>query len=157
MADEKKRITALTEKSALDSGDYVAIDNSTGGTKKYQLNKLASSVTVDSSLSTSSTNPVQNAVITNNLPASASTSGSTVSFKNSSGSTLFTATISGGGGSVTVDSALSTSSENPVQNKVITNALPASASISSGVISFKNSSGTSLFTVTLPIYNGGIG
>lgn len=30
-------------------------------------------------------------------------------------------TISGGGGSVTVDDALSTTSENPVQNKVITN------------------------------------
>lgn len=32
-------------------------------------------------------------------------------------------TIQGGGGSVTVDDALSTTSENPVQNKVITNAL----------------------------------
>lgn len=101
MADEKKRIISLTEKSAIDSGDFVAIDNSTGGTKKYQLKKLASSITVDSALSTSSTNPVQNAVITNNLPAS--------------------------------------------------------ASISSGVISYKNSSGTTLFTVTLPLYNGGIG
>lgn len=35
----------------------------------------------------------------------------------------FVAPEGGGGGSVTVDSALSDSSENPVQNKVITNAL----------------------------------
>jgi len=62
----------------------------------------------------------------------------------------------GGGGGVTVDSALSSSSTNPVQNKVIYGALPASASISSGVISFKNGAGTTLFSVTLPVYSGGV-
>lgn len=81
----------------------------------------------------------------------------TTTAKNNLVAAINEAAQSGGGGGVTVDSALSTSSTNPVQNKVITNALPASASISSGVISYKNSSGTTLFTVTLPLYNGGIG
>ena len=40
MADKKKRIISLTEKSTLDSGDFVAIDNDSGGTKRFQLNKL---------------------------------------------------------------------------------------------------------------------
>ena len=34
-------------------------------------------------------------------------------------------------------------------------AIPASATESSGTITFKNASGTTLFTVSLPIYNGG--
>lgn len=38
-------------------------------------------------------------------------------------------TIEGGGGSVTIDSELSATSENPVQNKVITPALAAKADI----------------------------
>lgn len=65
---------------------------------------------------------------------------------------------------IDIDTALSTTSENPVQNKVITNALagkanvtsvPASASIAStGLITFANSSSTSLFTLQLPLYDG---
>lgn len=35
-------------------------------------------------------------------------------------------------------------------------AIATSASISSGTISFKNGSGTTLFTVALPVYNGGV-
>ena len=77
--------------------------------------------------------------------------------------------------SITVDSALSTTSENPVQNKVITEALgsigvvgtgivgsatllpdvPASASINaSGLITFADSYSNNLFTLQLPLYNG---
>lgn len=62
---------------------------------------------------------------------------------------------------ITVDSALSSTSENPVQNKVINTALgnkasadsvPNAASIdSSGLITFKHGT-TSLFTLQLPIY-----
>lgn len=62
---------------------------------------------------------------------------------------------------ITVDSALSSTSENPVQNKVINAALgnkasadsvPNAASIdSSGLITFKHGT-TSLFTLQLPIY-----
>ena len=71
-----------------------------------------------------------------------------------------------GGGSITVDSALSATSENPVQNKVIkaalddkaaTSSVPASASVSNaGVLSFVNSAGTQLFDVQLPLYAGGV-
>lgn len=74
--------------------------------------------------------------------------------------------VVGGGGSITVDAALSPSSENPVQNKVIkaaldgkgaTTAIPASGSVSAaGVLSFANSAGTQLFTVQLPLYAGGV-
>jgi hypothetical protein len=74
----------------------------------------------------------------------------------------------GGGGenSITVDSTLSSASENPGQNKVIKSALdgkgavaaiPASGSVSAaGVLSFANSAGTQLFTVQLPLYAGGV-
>lgn len=109
------------------------------------------------------------------------------------------------GGSITVDSALSSTSENPVQNKVIKAALdgkgtyskpsggipksdlasavqtslgkadtalqqhqdisgkaaatsvPASGSVdANGLISFKNADNTQLFTVQLPLYAGGV-
>jgi len=73
---------------------------------------------------------------------------------------------SSGGGSVTVDSTLSDSSTNPVQNKVIkaaldgkgaTTAIPVSGSVSAnGLISFKNADNTQLFTVQLPLYAGGV-
>lgn len=72
----------------------------------------------------------------------------------------------GSGGSITVDSALSSTSENPVQNKVIkaaldtkaaTSSVPASASVSNaGVLSFANGAGTQLFSVQLPLYAGGV-
>lgn len=38
----------------------------------------------------------------------------------------------------------------------VDNLIPTSASVSSGVISFANFTGTVLFTVPLPIYNGGV-
>lgn len=37
-----------------------------------------------------------------------------------------------------------------------TSAVPASASVSNGVVTFKNSANTTLFTFTLPVYNGGV-
>ena len=79
---------------------------------------------------------------------------------------LALAEASGGGGSVTVDSALSATSTNPVQNKAIKAALdgkgaaasiPASASVdANGLIRFKNADSTQLFTVQLPLYAGGV-
>lgn len=69
-------------------------------------------------------------------------------------------------GSITVDGALSASSMNPVQNKVVkaaldgkgaTTLIPASASVdANGLISFKNADNTQLFTVQLPLYAGGV-
>lgn len=35
-------------------------------------------------------------------------------------------------------------------------AIPASATVSAGVITFANGSGTTVFQVALPVYNGGV-
>lgn len=79
------------------------------------------SVTVDSTMSPTSTNPVQNKVIYSALQGKQNTltAGTGISI---SGNTI-SCTVSGGGSSVTVDSALSGTSTNPVQNKVIYTAL----------------------------------
>ena len=70
-----------------------------------------------------------------------------------------------GGSSITVDDTMSSSSENPVQNKVIYTALQAKAdagdivtyaiSISGNVITLTGSD-SSTSTVTLPTYSGGV-
>lgn len=79
------------------------------------------SITVDSTMSSTSTNPVQNKVIYLALQGKQNTltAGTGISIN---GNTI-SCTVSGGGGSVTVDSALSGTSTNPVQNKVIYTAL----------------------------------
>ena len=79
--------------------------------------------TIDSTLSGSSTNPVQNKVVYNALAGKQDklTAGTGISI---SGNTI-SCTVSGGsgGGSITVDSTMSSTSTNPVQNKVIYSAL----------------------------------
>lgn len=73
--------------------------------------------------------------------------------------------FNGGGGGGTVDPSLSPTSTNAVQNKAIYSALSGlkadlaqSASIDgTGLISFKNDDNTTVFTLQLPIYNGGVG
>ena len=77
--------------------------------------------TIDSTLSGSSTNPVQNKVIYTALQNKQDKliAGTGISIN---GNTI-SCTVSGGGSSVTVDSALSGTSTNPVQNKVIYTAL----------------------------------
>ena len=79
------------------------------------------SITVDSTMSSTSTNPVQNKVIYSALQGKQNTltAGTGISIN---GNTI-SCTVSGGGGSVTVDSALSGTSTNPVQNKVVYTAL----------------------------------
>ena len=79
------------------------------------------SITVDSTMSSTSTNPVQNKVIYSALQGKQNTltAGTGISI---SGNTI-SCTVSGGGGAVTVDSALSGTSTNHVQNKVIYTAL----------------------------------
>ena len=79
------------------------------------------SITVDSTMSSTSTNPVQNKVIYSALQGKQNTltAGTGISIN---GNTI-SCTVSGGGSSVTVDSALSGTSTNPVQNKVIYTAL----------------------------------
>lgn len=79
--------------------------------------------TIDSTLSGTSTNPVQNKVVYNALAGKQDKliAGTGISIN---GNTI-SCTVSGGsgGGTVTVDSALSGTSTNPVQNKVIYTAL----------------------------------
>lgn len=76
-------------------------------------------ITVDSALSDSSTNPVENRVIKNGLDNKQDRliAGNNISIE---GNVI---SASGGGGSISVDSTLSNSSTNPVENRVIKNAL----------------------------------
>lgn len=86
-----------------------------------------SPITVDSALSPSSTNPVQNAVIHAALSDKQNTLVSGTNIKTINGEPILGSgdiTISGDG-SITIDSELSTSSTNPVQNAVITTAVNA--------------------------------
>ena len=94
------------------------------------------SITVDSALSASSTNPVQNKVIKAELDkkietvpsagadvvggvkADDATAADTQPVRKGTDGKLYTAPSSGGGATVTVDSEMSDTSTNPVQNKV---------------------------------------
>lgn len=59
-------------------------------------------------------------------------------------------------GAVVLDRTLTTQ-DKAADAKAVGDAMPTSASInSSGLISFKNASNTSVFTLQLPIYNGGV-
>ena len=79
--------------------------------------------TIDSTLSSTSTNPIQNKAVYNALADKQDklTAGTGISI---SGNTI-SCTVSGGSGgsSITVDSTMSSTSTNPVQNKVIYTAL----------------------------------
>lgn len=96
----------------------------------------ATKITVDTSLSSTSTNPVQNKVINSALSGKAGTS---VATTNTNG--LMSAAdktkldgIATGANKITVDSSLSASSTNPVQNKVIKSALDGKLSTSGGTL-----------------------
>lgn len=96
----------------------------------------ATKITVDTSLSSTSTNPVQNKVINSALSGKA---GMSVATTNTNG--LMSAAdktklngIATGANKTTVDSSLSASSTNPVQNKVIKSALDGKLSTSGGML-----------------------
>ena len=116
--------TATTSANGLmSSSDKSKLDGITAGANK---------ITVDSSLSSSSTNPVQNKVINSALSGKASTSVATTSangLMSSSDKTKLNG-IATGATKVTVDSSLSSTSTNPVQNKVINTALAGKAATS---------------------------
>ena len=105
--------------------------------------------TIDSTLSGTSTNPVQNKVVYNALAGKQDklTAGTGISI---SGNTI-SCTVSGGsGGSITVDSTISSTSTNPVQNKVIYSALQGKQDkINYETWTFTTVSGT---TVTKKVY-----
>ena len=94
--------------------DWIVIGGGSGG---------GTSITIDSSLSPTSTNPVQNKAIKvaldGKMPANQA-------FKTINGQSIVGSgniTIDGGGSSVTVDSSFVNGSKNPVQSNVIQNAL----------------------------------
>ena len=104
--------------------------------------------TIDSTLSSTSTNPIQNKVVYNALAGKQDklTAGTGISIN---GNTI-SCTVSGGGGTVTVDSSLSSTSTNPVQNKVIYTALQGKQDkINYETWTFTTVSGT---TVTKKVY-----
>ena len=104
----------------LKSGYNITItEDSANGT--LTISATDTKYTIDSTLSGSSTNPIQNKVVYNALAGKQNKliAGTGISI---SGNTI-SCTVSGGGGTVTVDSALSGTSTNPVQNKVIYTAL----------------------------------
>lgn len=105
--------------------DWIVIGGGSGGGGGV-------SITIDSSLSSSSTNPVQNkavkAALDEKMPANQAFK--TINGKSIKGSGDIT--IEGGGSSVTVDSSLSSTSTNPVQNKAIKAALDSKVDKVSG-------------------------
>ncbi len=119
----------------VNDADYIPVANTTNGTRKVLMQDVlaVANVEVDSALDISSDNPVENSAVTAAINAIYSSLSSasitddgdgniTISFGSGSGS--------GGGDSVTVDSALSSTSENPVQNKAIYSALQDKANTS---------------------------
>lgn len=123
------------------SGDYSAATTSAAGlmsaadkTKLEGIEAGATATTVDSALSSTSENPVQNKVINTALAGKVDTvSGkglSTNDYTDAEKTKL--AGIAEGATAVTVDSALSATSENPVQNKVVKSALDGKVDAVSG-------------------------
>lgn len=96
----------------------------------------ATKITVDTSLSSTSTNPVQNKVINSALSGKAGTSVATTNINGlmSAADKTKLDGIATGANKTTVDSSLSASSTNPVQNKVIKSALDGKLSTSGGTL-----------------------
>lgn len=117
----------LGKQDALVSGTNIKTINNTSilGSGNIEI-QGGSSVTVDSSLSTTSTNPVQNKVITSALNGKQATlvgSGTGQNIKTINNQNILGSGNIDAGSLVTIDSSLSTTSTNPVQNKVINTAL----------------------------------
>ena len=130
--------TALSGKASIS----VATTSANGlmsASDKTKLNGIATGAnktTVDSSLSSTSTNPVQNKVINTALSGKASISVATTSangLMSASDKTKLNG-IATGANKTTVDSALSTTSTNPVQNKAVKAALDSKLNTSGGTL-----------------------
>ena len=123
------------------SGDYSAATTSANGlmssTDKAKLDGIAegaTATTVDSALSATSENPVQNKVVKSALDSKVDTvSGKGLSTEDyTTAEKTKLAGIAEGATATTVDSALSATSENPVQNKVVKSALDSKVDTVSG-------------------------
>ena len=122
-------ISGNTISSTVSGGASVTVDSSLSSTSanpvqnkvvKAALDAKQDRMTIDSALSSTSANPVQNKAVKAALDAKQAklTAGSGIIINGS----VISATSSGGI-SVTVDAALSSTSTNPVQNKVVKEAL----------------------------------
>lgn len=105
-------------------------DNATTGKWRKLVNSAGNTITVDGSLSLTSTNPIQNNVVTAALDGKASIAIATTSANGllSSKDKAKLDGIASGANKTVVDTALSSTSTNPVQNKVINTALAGKAS-----------------------------
>lgn len=129
-------------KSELDgkAGMAVATQSANGLLSSADKKKLdgiatgATKITVDTALSNTSTNPVQNKIINSALAGKAGTSVATTGANGlmSAADKKKLDGISSGANKTTVDSSLSASSTNPVQNKVVKSALDGKLSTSGG-------------------------
>ena len=125
-----KASTAVATTSAnglMSSSDKSKLDGIADGANK---------TIIDSSLSSTSTNPVQNKVINTALSGKASISVATTSangLMSASDKTKLNG-IATGANKTTVDSALSTTSTNPVQNKAVKAALDSKLNTSGGTL-----------------------
>ena len=135
-ADKKKLdgIAAGATKTTIDSTMSGSSNNPVANhvVKQYVDDKVAaagSNITVDATLSGTSTNPVQNKAIKAALDGKASTAAATTSAAGlmSAADKAKLDGIASGATKVTVDSAVSASSTNPVQNKAIKTAIDAKA------------------------------
>jgi hypothetical protein len=96
----------------------------------------ANKITVDTSLSSTSTNPVQNKIINSALSGKAGTSVATTSangLMSAADKTKLNGVATGANKTI-VDSSLSASSTNPVQNKAVKSALDGKLSTSGGTL-----------------------
>lgn len=105
-------------------------DDATTGKWRKLVNSAGNAITVDESLSSTSTNPVQNKVVNAALAGKASTSVATTTANGLLSSTdkAKLDAIASGANKTVVDTVLSSTSTNPVQNKVINTALAGKAS-----------------------------
>ena len=96
----------------------------------------ANKITVDTALSSTSTNPVQNKIINSALSGKAGTSVATTSANGlmSAADKTKLNGVATGANKTTVDSSLSASSANPVQNKAVKSALDGKLSTSGGTL-----------------------
>ena len=122
--------TKITVDSAMSGSSVNPVQNKV--MKQYVDDKVAaagSNITVDASLSSTSTNPVQNKAVKAALDGKASTAAATTSAAGlmSAADKSKLDGIASGATKVTVDSAVSASSTNPVQNKAIKAAIDAKA------------------------------
>ena len=126
-----KAVSTVANQGLTDTEKANARSNIGAGASSFSgdYNDLANRPTVDSALSSSSTNPVQNKVIKSALDGksdSGHTHGAASTSVNGFMTTAMVTKLNGiaeGANKTTVDSALSSSSTNPVQNKVINTAL----------------------------------